>query len=176
MKAKNYRFRGRLHDQEPPPRTSRDIEVTARACRQRVVRRAWLSAAVSVVPLPGLDIAIDVGNVARMLQEINEAFGLTPEAIEALPTRQQFTVHKVVATLASSAVGRVVTHQVVQRIMRMAIKRLATRQIARSIPLAGQMIAATMAYTAVRLIGMRHIDDCVAVAQVIRTRGGSSAR
>ncbi len=151
------------------PPAMRDIEAIARACRQRVTRRAWLSAGAAVVPLPGLGLAVDVGNVMRLLHEINDAFGLTPEAIEALAPKQRFSVYKIVATVGSSAVGRVITHQVVALVMRSAIKRLTSKQIASTIPLAGQIIAATLAYSAIRLIGARHIEDCVAVARMART-------
>ncbi len=165
MKAKNYKFRA------PPqiPPSLKALAATARACRRRVVRRAWLSAATAALPVPGLGIALDVGNISRMLQEINEAFGLTPEAIEALAPHPRFSVHKVIATLGNSLVGRVMTHQGVQHIMRLCIRHLTSKKIARSVPLAGPLIAATLAYAAVRLIGMQHIQDCAAVARASRT-------
>lgn len=149
-------------------RAGRSIAATAHACRQKVTRRAWLSAGVAAVPLPGLDIAVDAGNVMRMLQEINQAFGLTPEDIEALAPKQRFNVYQILTTLSGSAVGRVVSHQVVALMLKSTFRRLVAKQVARGVPLLGTAVAASLSFTAIRFIGMRHIEDCVAVARVAR--------
>lgn len=148
------------------PRARRDIEAAAHACRRQVTRRAWLSAGAAVVPVPGLDIAVDVGNVMRLLHEINEAFGLTPGQIEALAPKRRFSVYKIVSTMSGSAVGRVITRQIVVLVMKSIIKRLAAKQAARVVPFAGQALAAGMSFAAIKLIGDRHIADCVEVARL----------
>jgi uncharacterized protein (DUF697 family) len=149
------------------PRTRRNIAAAALACRRQVMRRAWLSAGAAVVPLPGLDIAVDVGNVMRMLHEINEAFGLTPGQIESLAPKRRINVYKIVSTMSGTAVGRVITRQIVVLMMKSLIKRLAAKQAARVVPFAGQAVAAGLSFAAIKLIGDRHIADCVAVAHAV---------
>lgn len=149
------------------PNTRRDIEAAARACRRQVMRRAWLSAGAAVVPVPGLDIAVDLGNVLRLLREINEIFGLTPAQIEALAPKRRFNVYKIVSTMSGSAVGRVITGQIVLMMMKSLVKRLAAKQAARVVPLAGQAVAAGLSFAAIKLIGDRHIADCVVVARAV---------
>jgi uncharacterized protein (DUF697 family) len=152
------------------PRSRRDIEAAARGCRRWVMRRAWLSAGAAAVPLPGLDIAVDVSNVMRMLHEINQAFGLTPAQIEALAPAQRVSVFKIVNTLAGGAVGRVVTREIVALLMKSLLRRFAAKQAARVVPLAGQAVAASLSFAAIKLLGDRHIDDCVAVARAVAHR------
>lgn len=147
--------------------TRREIDAAIRECRRQVMRRAWLSAGVAVVPLPGLDIAVDISNVMRMLREINEVFGLTPAQIDTLTPKQRISVYKIVSTLAGSAVGRVVTREIAAVIMKSLLKRFVAKQAARVVPLAGQAVAASLSFAAIKLIGDRHIDDCVAVARAV---------
>lgn len=119
------------------------------------------------MPVPGIDIAVDVGNVMRMLRKINETFGLTPEQIEALAPRRRINVYRIVSTMGGSAVGRAITREIVALIMKTLIKRLAAKQAARVVPLAGQAVAAGLSFAAIKLIGDRHIADCVAVARAV---------
>lgn len=149
------------------PRTRRDIEAAVRACRAQVMRRAWLSAGAAVVPVPGLDIAVDVGNVMRLLREINAAFGLTPEQIETLAPRRRINVYRIVSAMSGSAVGRVITRQIVVMMMKSLVKRLAAKQAARVVPFAGLAVAAGLSFAVIKLIGDRHIADCVEVASAV---------
>lgn len=146
------------------PDSAREIEAIAQRCRQRVSQRAMLSAGAAVVPLPGLDLMVDVGVLTRLLREINEAFGLTPAQIEALSARRQFTVYKAINTLGATAVGRLITREVVTLAAKSVLRRVAAKTALRYVPLAGQAMAAGLSYAAIKTLGDRHIDDCVRVA------------
>lgn len=146
------------------PDNAREIQRVADDCRQRVKRRAMISAGAAVVPLPGLDLMVDVGVLTTMLQEINEAFGLTPAQLEALASSRRLTVYRAINALGTSAVGRYVTREIVALIAKRVAQRIATKTVVRYIPLAGQAVAAGISYTALKTIGDRHIDDCVRVA------------
>ncbi len=148
----------------PLPAGRGDIAGIAELCRKRVSRRALLSAGAAVVPIPGLDVMVDVGVLTRMLQEINEAFGLTPAQIEALSSRRRLTVYRAIETLGATAVGRVITREVVALVARSVLRRIATRTALRYVPLAGQALAAGLSYAALKTLGDRHIEDCVRVA------------
>ncbi len=94
------------------PEHHRDVDAIARQCRRLVTQRAMVSATAAVVPLPGLDVLVDVGVLARMLEEINGAFGLTPMQIEQLEAGRRISVYRVLKSLGDSAVGRAVTRDV----------------------------------------------------------------
>ena len=71
------------------PKDPKKLEQVRRECRGMVLRRATTSAGASVIPLPGLDIAADIGLLLQLLPAINRKFGLSPEQIEKLdPDRQ----------------------------------------------------------------------------------------
>lgn len=150
------------------PAARRDIEQVARRCRKLVTQRAMLSAGAAVVPIPGFDLMVDIGVLMRLLQRINAEFGLTPMQIEALAPKKRLTVYKAAETLGASAVGRVVTRQLVSLLAKSVAKRLAAKTTARYVPIAGQALAASLSFLALKYLGERHIDDCVRVAtQVI---------
>ena len=43
--------------------------------------------------------------------------------------------------------------------------RLTTKQLAKYVPFAGQIVAATVGYAAIRYLGEEHMKDCIRVAQ-----------
>jgi uncharacterized protein (DUF697 family) len=149
------------------PASERDIHRIAERCRKLVTQRALLSAGATVVPLPGFDLAVDVGVLTRMLQEVNHEFGLTPQQIEALAPQRQFTVYKAINALGASAVGRLITREVVALVARSVARRLATKTALRYVPMAGQAIAASISFAALKTLGDRHVADCVRVASEV---------
>jgi uncharacterized protein (DUF697 family) len=146
------------------PASQRDVQRIAERCRKLVTRRAMISAGASVVPLPGFDLMVDIGVLTRMLHEVNAEFGLTPQQIDALSPRQRLTVYKAINALGASAVGRLITREAVALLARSVARRLATKTVLRFVPLAGQAIAATISFAALKTLGDRHIEDCVRVA------------
>jgi uncharacterized protein (DUF697 family) len=149
------------------PVAARDIEAAAHRCRKAVMKRALISATAAVVPIPGIDLAVDVGVLMKMLQEINSEFGLTPEQIELLAPKRRLSAYKAIAAVGSSVVGRAITREALSLIVKSVAKRLATKTTVKFLPLAGQAIAATISFAAIKYIGDAHVDDCVAVAQAI---------
>ena len=153
------------HDALPAlPAAQRDIDRIARRCRKIVTQRAMLSAGAAIVPLPGLDLMVDVGVLMRMLQQINAEFGLTPAQIEALAPKKRLTVYKAAETLGATAVGRVVTREVVMLLAKGLARRVAAKTVVRYVPLAGQAVAASLSFLALKYLGEKHIEDCVRVA------------
>ncbi len=149
------------------PATRRDIDAIARRCRKIVTRRALVSAGAAVVPIPGVDVAVDLGMLMKMLHEINEAFGLTPAQIEALATRRRLTAYKAISAIGSSYVGRVLTRELAMTLLKSVARRIAAKTTVRYVPLAGQALAAGISFAAIKYIGDRHIEDCVAVADYV---------
>jgi uncharacterized protein (DUF697 family) len=146
------------------PEHARDVDQIAHHCRRIVTQRAMVSATAAVVPVPGLDLMVDVGVLTRMLEEINREFGLTPMQIEQLAKERRMSVYKAISALDGSAVGRAITREVVALSVKQVAKRMVTRSMARYVPIAGQAVAATLSFVALKYLGEQHIKDCVAVA------------
>lgn len=138
-----------------------------RRSRKLLNRRALVGAAASVVPLPGLDWAVDAALLTRLVPAINAEFGLTAQQLDQLPAHKREQVQKALAMVGSVLVGKFVTHDLVIRMAKTAGKRLTAQQAAKYLPFAGQAVSAVMGYTALRYLGEEHIKDCVRVARAI---------
>lgn len=140
------------------------LEEAVRRSRRLLNRRALVAGAASVVPVPGLDWAVDAAMLSRLVPAINAEFGLTPAQIEALPPRKREQVQKAVALVGSVVVGKLVTKDLVLRMAAALGRRLTVQQVAKYVPLAGQAVSAIMGYTALRYLGEEQIKDCVRIA------------
>ena len=139
------------------------LEAVAQQCRKRVGRRALLAAGVAMVPLPGIDWLTDVGVLVRLLPEINQAFGLSPDQIERLAPQRRLVVYKAISAGGGLLVGRLVTRTLVLQMLRLVGVRLTAQQAAKYVPLAGQAVSAMLTYGALRLVCEMHIRQCMAV-------------
>ena len=144
-------------------------------CRRMVSRKAMLSAGVSVVPVPGLDVAADVVLLMRLFSQINARFGLNEAQVEALAPDKRVLVYKAITAVGSTLVGSSITRQLVLRVLSGVSQRLAGRQLARFIPVAGQAASAVMAYAAMRYVCNQHIDDCARVVGMLRLEAAPPA-
>jgi uncharacterized protein (DUF697 family) len=152
----------------PIPTDPIAVTEIARRCRRTVKRRALVSAAAAVVPVPGLDLAIDVGLLLRLVDEINAAFGLTPAQIDALSPRAKAYAYQAITMVGSALIGRVVTRELVLLLLGRVGIRLSAGQAARLIPLAGQALSASLSFGALTYLGNRHIEDCERVVRQIQ--------
>ncbi len=133
--------------------------------RRMLNRRALVAAAAGVVPIPGLDWAVDAALLSRLLPHISAEFGLSPEQLDRLDPHQRERVQKAVAMVGTLLIGKFITRDLVLKAAKTLGMRLTTAQIAKFVPLAGQAISAVMGYAALRYLGEEHIKDCVRVAR-----------
>lgn len=150
------------------PSTPEQIEAAARDCRRMVSRRALFAAGVSAVPVPGVDWATNIGVLLKLLPDINERFGLSPQQIERLAPERRLAVFKAITAGGAMLVGRVVTRDVVISTLRVVGVRLSAQQAARYVPIAGQGLAAALTYGALRYVCEQHIRQCQAVCAQLR--------
>ena len=134
-------------------------------CRRLVKRRATLSAATAIVPVPGLDVGADVAILVKLLPRINERFGLTPAQIEGLDADTRRIVMVFVGSMGSTLVGRLVTRELIVKVLMKLGVRVTTKGIVKFVPLIGQAVSATISFGAMKLLGDRHIDDCYEIAR-----------
>jgi uncharacterized protein (DUF697 family) len=147
------------------PDTPQDIAAVARQCRRLATQRALLAAGVAAVPVPGIDWLTDVGVLLKVIPEINEKFGLTPEQIERLAPDRQVVVFKAISAGGSLLVGRLVTRELILALLKMVGLRLTTQQAAKAVPIAGQAVSAALTFSALKYVCEQHIRQCIAVSR-----------
>ncbi len=134
-------------------------------CKTMVRKRALASSGMVLVPVPGVDIAADVGLLLELLPAINRQFGLTPEQINRLDPQFKSFLYGVIKTTGTRVVGQLVTKQVALLLLKKMGFRLTAKQALKFIPFAGQAAAAALSGSAMLLIGHAHIEECYAIAK-----------
>jgi uncharacterized protein (DUF697 family) len=146
------------------PRHPKKLEQVRKECRKMVLSRAATSAGVSVIPLPGLDIAADVGLLMKLLPAINRKFGLSPEQIEDLDPARKALIYSLIKRGGKSLVGRVITKEVVVVVLKRVGVQMTAKQAAKYVPIAGQVASAFLGFGAMMYIGASHVDECYRIA------------
>lgn len=141
------------------------LQDAVKRSRKMLHKRALLAGAVSAVPLPGLDWAVDAAMLSKLIPEINREFGLTPEQLDSLNPKKREQVQKAVMLVGSVLIGKLISKDLVIKAATTIGMRLTTKQLAKYVPFAGQIIAATVGYAAIRYLGEEHMKDCIRVAQ-----------
>lgn len=146
---------------------SGDAALAAAVTRSRKLlnKRAMVAAAASAVPVPGLDWAVDAAMLSKLIPEINREFGLSPQQLDQLDPKKRDQVQKAVALVGSVLIGKLITRDLVIKAATKIGMRLTTRQLAKYVPFAGQIVAATVGYAAIRYLGEEHMKDCIRVAR-----------
>jgi uncharacterized protein (DUF697 family) len=149
------------------PTASADIEQVRSQCLALVRKRAALSAGVAAVPLPGIDVVADLTSFASMIEDINKAFGLTPDQIERLQPHMRVAAYEAVGALGGMLVGKLVTKELVLKVLKKMGARLAAKSAAKVVPLAGQIASAAIGFALFRKMGNQHVDACTRVAREV---------
>jgi uncharacterized protein (DUF697 family) len=147
------------------PKDARKLEQVRAECRKMVLGRAATSAGVSVIPLPGLDIAADVGLLMKLLPAINRKFGLSPEQIADLDPERKALVYMLIKKGGRSLVGRAITKELVIAVLKRVGVQMTAKQAAKYVPIAGQVASAFLGFGAMMYIGASHVDECYRVAK-----------
>ncbi len=142
------------------PRTQMELDEAVKRAKRIVTRRAAVASAASLVPLPGLDIAVDIAAVMKLVPEINSEFGLTPEQISKLSPGRQMLVYKSIVAMGSVLIGKLVTHQMAIEILKTVGVRMTAKQVGKYVPVAGQALSVALGFTAMKYVGHQHIKDC----------------
>lgn len=145
-----------------------DLIATIRRSRRLLGRKALLAAAAGALPLPGIDWAADAALLARLIPQISHEFGLSVTQVERLAPHERERIRKIASAVGALLVGRLVTRELLLKLARHAGVKLTAQQVAKFVPIAGQIVSATMSYAALRTLGELHIKDCVRVLQAVR--------
>ena len=148
-------------------RSIAELDAIRRDCRRLVTTRSLAAAAASVVPIPGVDIAADVGLLTSILSQVNERFGLSEKQIEKLDPGAAEKVLLLAAGLGNGVIGRAVSKRLISVVLKRVAKRLAVGSAAKFVPFAGSALAAGLGFSAMKLAGNAHVDDCYRTARAL---------
>ncbi len=140
-------------------------------CRQLVRRRALLSAGVAALPVPGLDVLSDLHLFTRLIDDINQTFGLTPAQIAGLQPEYRMLAYEAAVGVGGMLVGKLITRDLLLPLLQRSGVKLLARQAGKLVPLAGQLASAGIGFAVFRHIGNQHVEACAAVAQQLVTAG-----
>ena len=141
------------------------MQAAVKRSRKLLNRRALVAAAASAVPIPGLDWAVDAAMLSKLIPEINKEFGLTPQQLDSLNPKKREQVQKAVTMVGSVLIGKLISRDLVIAAATKIGMRITTKQLAKYVPFAGQIVAATVGFAAIRYLGEEHMKDCIRVAQ-----------
>ena len=147
------------------PKTIEDLDRLRNQCKSMVTTRAGLSAGASVVPIPGLDLGADVALLIDLIASINRQFGLTPAQIDDLDIRSKKIILIAITSIGSEMVGKLITKPLIIQVLKRVGVQLATKSVVKYVPFLGSVIAASISFGAMKLVGDSHVDACYAVAQ-----------
>jgi uncharacterized protein (DUF697 family) len=147
------------------PQSLDELDRIRASCKAMVRRRAATSGGMSLIPIPGLDIAGDVGLLLQMIPAINRKFGLTPGQIEELDPRHKVLVYAMLKKVGSDLAGRAITRQLAVAALKKVGVQLSAKQVLKYVPFAGQAAAVALSVTAMLYLGNSHIDACYEIAR-----------
>ncbi len=136
-----------------------------------VLRRASLSAGAAALPLPGLDVGTDIAILLRLIPAINREFGLSEEQIERLDPETKRIVLVLISTFGSEMIGRVVKKEIVLKLLQKAGLRITAGTVSKVVPIVGSVLSASLSFTAMKLLGDAHVEECFRLAQGIEAQG-----
>ncbi|MDP1735127.1 MAG: hypothetical protein Q8L44_12290 [Sulfuritalea sp.] len=146
------------------PNSMAELDKVRASCKAMVKRRAATSGGMSLIPIPGVDIAGDVAMLLQLIPAINQKFGLTPEQIEELDTRHKVLIYAMAKKVGGDLVGRAITQPLVVAALKKVAKRMAIKQVLKYVPFAGQAAAVALSVTAMMYLGNAHVDACYEIA------------
>lgn len=141
------------------------LEAAVKRSRKLLNKRAMVAAVASALPVPGLDWAVDAALLSKLIPEINKEFGLTPAQLDLLDPKKRDQVQKAAAMVGSVLIGKFISRDLIIKATTKIGMRLTTKQLAKYVPLAGQIVAATVGFAAIRYFGEEHMKDCIRVAR-----------
>jgi len=120
---------------------------------------------MAAVPIPGVDVISDLKLFTQLIDEVNSAFGLTPEQIERLQPQFRMIAYEAAMSVGGMLVGKLITRDLMFKLLAKSGKKLVAKQASKVVPLAGQVASAAIGFFAFRQIGYQHVEACAKVAQ-----------
>ncbi|ATO18867.1 hypothetical protein BS636_03895 [Acinetobacter sp. LoGeW2-3] len=157
----------KIPDQIDP---SLNLEQIREECLELIKKRAYMSAGAAVIPVPFLDVVIDVGILSQLIPEINARFGLAPEQISVFDPKTKQVQWDEIRKRGIQFSGFVVARTAVKKSINNVAAKYITKQVTKFIPLGGQLIAASLGYVIMKKVAEAHVEDSYKLAKNIQQK------
>ncbi len=149
---------------------SLNLEQIRDECLEQVKKRSYVSAGVAVIPVPFLDVVIDVGMLSLLIPEINARFGLAPDQISVYDPATKKIHWNELRKRGFEFSGLVVARTAVKASLNNMAAKIITKQVTKFIPLGGSIIAASLGYIVMKKVAEAHVDECYKLAKNIQNK------
>lgn len=134
------------------------------ACQSTIICYAGLAAANGINPVPGLNIAVDIGIILKMFNDIKDSYGLDRE--KDYYARLLPMAGEILNNVFKVSVGAAATDAVIALLKKNASKEV-IREIAAFIPLVGSAVAASIGFGICWYAGDYYNDNCRQLAKLV---------
>lgn len=131
--------------------------------------KALISSAVGVLPIPGLDIGVDIRLMTDIIEQINRIYGLSHKQVDNMADDAKKKVMFTVAKKGGDFVGKKLTTNLVSSIIKTIAKREVLKQ-SKWVPIIGQAVSGTISYFMMKKLGEAHIKKCEDIARDLITQ------
>ncbi len=98
---------------------SRDELIKAKKAAMKIVKqRSTTSDAVAAIPVPGIDVAADIGIMLEVIGKINKKFGLSSEKMDELDGDEKQKIAVLITSVGSDFAGKVITKELVTKALK----------------------------------------------------------
>lgn len=149
---------------------SLNLEQIREECLELIKKRAYMSAGAAVIPVPFLDVLIDVGILSQLIPEINARFGLAPEQVSVFDPKTKQVQWDELRKRGVQFSGFVVARTAVKKSINNVAAKYITKQVTKFIPLGGQLIAASLGYFVMKKVAETHVEDSYKLAKNIQQK------
>lgn len=149
---------------------SLDLEQIRAECLELTKKRAYYSAGAAVIPVPFMDVVIDIGILSQLIPEINARFGLAPDQISVYDPKTRQIHWQELRKRGVEFSGLVVARTAVKKSLNNVAAKVMIKQVTKFIPLGGQLVAASLGYFVMKKIADAHVQDCYRTAKSIQQK------
>lgn len=146
------------------PKSKEELDVVKKACYSLATKRATAAAGAAAIPLPGIDIAADIGLLLEAMPTIIKKFGLTKEDIDSYDEQRKVMIYGILKKLGIETIGVLITEELIKKMLVKIAGRVATKSMTKYIPIVGQAIAASIGFAAMKYILDDLTNDCYKVS------------
>lgn len=144
--------------------TSKSILKKKRILADDIVQKSsWAAAANGLNPIPGVDVAVDMGIIYKMSEIISKLFGLTQENLDFFNSLNNKNI-KIVVAKASQYLIKYVGKEAIMVLLKKAATTLSTKTVVKYIPLFGQVVSASVGYFLTKSVGDDMVNNAESIA------------
>lgn len=145
------------------------LKAKRKVAEERVIVYAGLAAANGANPIPGLDIAADIGLLVKMGQEVAHVYGLTDRQVEFIKRFLGPDAIPILLAKVAQFASKYLAREGVLLLLKQIGKRAAAKTASKWIPFVGPVIAASIGFFATKSLGDTLVKEAESLAEDILT-------